>query len=232
MAVRGPDWFVLQEFCALLIALSCFGCARAEPPGVPGRASATKRNVGIAVYDTSIKVQTATTTIKGLSTSTSQMPLIDAGSKPLSQTDQLPSAEDPIFHIRIAALCKAILDDSPEIAHTAFFPMEAYRLVKAVADPDRDYRLRLLAHFDRDVATYHRRLGRLGFDLHCNGIVLGEGQARWMKPGSEYNRLGYYRVLRSRLRFSDSRGAGTSLEITSMISWRGQWYVVHLDGFE
>jgi hypothetical protein len=230
--VLVPGWSRLQRFCAQLIAIACVGCARAEPPGVPGRTSATTRSVGIAAGGASSQPRTNTATIASVSASVVPVPLFDAGDLPLTQTSQMPSADDPSLSDRIAALCDAILDNSPETAHRAFFPLQAYRQVKAVADPERDYRLRLLAHFDRDIGRYHRRLGRSRPELHCDGIAIAEGQARWMKPGSEFNRIGYYRVLRSKLRFSDARGGHTSLEVTSMISWRGQWYVVHLDGFE
>ena len=53
-----------------------------------------------------------------------------------------------------------------------------------------------------------------------------------MKPGKEGNRLGYFRVLRSRLRFRLASGKERSFELTSLISWRGEWYVVHLHGFQ
>jgi hypothetical protein len=53
-----------------------------------------------------------------------------------------------------------------------------------------------------------------------------------MKPGSEGNKIGYWRVLRSKLRYADAEGNQQSLEITSLISWRGEWYVVHVNGFE
>ena len=53
-----------------------------------------------------------------------------------------------------------------------------------------------------------------------------------MKPGSEGNRIGYFRVLRSQLRFTLADGKTKDFELTSLISWRGQWYVVHLNGFK
>jgi hypothetical protein len=53
-----------------------------------------------------------------------------------------------------------------------------------------------------------------------------------MKPGREGNKVGYYRVLRSKLRFTLPNGKERPLELTSLISWRGEWYVVHLHGFD
>jgi len=53
-----------------------------------------------------------------------------------------------------------------------------------------------------------------------------------MKPHSEGNSLPYYRALRSRLLVEKADGTTAAFEITSMISWRGEWYVVHLHGFK
>jgi hypothetical protein len=63
-------------------------------------------------------------------------------------------------------------------------------------------------------------------------LKVPEDRARWMKPGSEGNKLGYFRVLRSELRYTDAESKEHSLEITSLISWRGEWYVVHVHGFK
>jgi hypothetical protein len=61
-------------------------------------------------------------------------------------------------------------------------------------------------------------------------VEVRQAAARWMPPHSEGNKLGYYRVTRSRIRGRNSNGSPLDLELTSMISWRGQWYVVHLHG--
>ena len=61
---------------------------------------------------------------------------------------------------------------------------------------------------------------------------LPETRIEWMKPGREGNKVGYYRVLRSKLRFALASGKEKSFELTSLISWRGEWYVVHLSGFD
>ena len=77
--------------------------------------------------------------------------LFDAAGRPLPQTDQRPDSSSESFQSRMSQLCQAIIDGEPANAHAAFFPLVAYAQVKAVADPERDYRLRLLAHFERDI---------------------------------------------------------------------------------
>jgi hypothetical protein len=129
-------------------------------------------------------------------------------------------------------LARAITQDQYELALASFFPVVAYQQVKAIANPARDWKLRLVAAFARDVHAYRQRLGRDAARSRLLGIEVPVAHVRFMKPGSEGNRIGYYRVLRSRLRFALPDGQETSFEVTSMISWRGEWYVVHLDGFK
>jgi hypothetical protein len=129
-------------------------------------------------------------------------------------------------------LAEAILSGDASRAQDTFFPLVAYAQVKDVQKPERDYRFRLMAHFERDVREYRKALGRDAERAEFLGVSVPEERAAWMKPGKEGNRLGYFRVLRSRLRFRLPSGKEQSLELTSMISWRGEWYVVHLHGFE
>ncbi|MGC4068051.1 MAG: hypothetical protein QM784_26060 [Polyangiaceae bacterium] len=159
-------------------------------------------------------------------------PLLDESGATLAQTEDLPSLESPSLRERMRLLVQAIAEDRAEIADPAFFPVVAYEQVKAIANPARDHRFRLMAAFHRNVHEYHGKVRKLPLPLRFVAIEPPGVAARWMKPGSEGNKLGYYRTLRSRLRFADAAGEDHRLTITSMISWRGEWYVVHLDGFE
>ncbi len=158
--------------------------------------------------------------------------LLDAQGKPLPQTDQRPALSSAAFQERIAAVAQAIISGNAEPASVAFFPLVAYQQVKDVAKPDRDYRFRLLANFKRDVLEYHHALGSAAAEAKFNGVTVSERDAKWMAPGSEGNKLGYFRVLRSHLHFTLPTGRTHDFELTSLISWRGEWYVVHLHGFK
>ena len=158
--------------------------------------------------------------------------LFDEQGKPLSQTEQRPSVTSPSFQKRVEAVARAILDGEVEPALSAFFPLSAYQQVKDVAKPERDYKFRLLANFKRDLIEHHRALGAAAAESKFEGITVSEKDVKWMPPGSEGNKLGYFRVLRSRLRFTLPTGRSRELELTSLISWRGEWYVVHLHGFK
>jgi hypothetical protein len=158
--------------------------------------------------------------------------LVDAQGKPLPQTDQRPSTSSPAFRQRIEVLAEAIVRGDAEPALGSFFPLVAYRQVKDLAKPERDYKFRLLTNFRRDVLEYHRALGAEAAQARFTGITVSEKDARWMESGSEGNKLGYFRVLRARLHFALPAGRSRDFELTSLISWRGEWYVVHLHGFK
>jgi hypothetical protein len=161
-----------------------------------------------------------------------EAPLLAADGSPLPQTEEHPSVTSARFQKRIQRLAAAITSGDVEKAKDTFFPLVAYAQVKDVQKPERDYRYRLMSNFERDIREYHKALGKAASDAELIGVTVPEERAEWMKPGKEGNRLGYFRVLRSRLRFRLPGGKEQSFELTSMISWRGEWYVVHLHGFE
>ncbi len=158
--------------------------------------------------------------------------LKDADGKALPQTETKPRVDSPFFQFQAQELFAAIVSDDPKRARSFFFPLTAYELVKDVQNPGRDWELRLIKAFERDVHDYHRKLGKRRAETRFLRLDVPEARAEWMKPGREGNRLGYYRVLRSRLVYADETGKERSLEVTSLISWRGEWYLVHLNGFE
>lgn len=164
--------------------------------------------------------------------STTEGSLFDAQGHPLPQTETLPALDSPGFLTRMQLLLQAIDDNRPELADGSFFPVLAYEQVKDVANPARDHKYRLVAAYRRNIEEYHRKLKRQPHPLKLLGVETSRQPPRWMKPGSEGNKLGYHRMLRSQLTYIDATGAEHRLEITSLISWRGEWYVVHLNGFK
>ncbi len=161
-------------------------------------------------------------------------PLLDADDEPLPQTDDKPTTEDPVFRDRLERLWQAIVTDDPEKARDFFFPVEAYQQVKAIEKPERDWKYRLWKNFVRDVRGYHKRLGKTAEERAGAKFIELElrNEPAWMKPGREGNLVGYFRVTRSLLHYETADGKKRRLDLTSMISWRGHWYVVHLHGFE
>ena len=122
----------------------------------------------------------------------------------------------------------AYVADDPDAARGAFFPRSAYVQIKAIADPAADWADRLMGEFATDVHALHAQLGTDAGDASFVGLVVPDGQAQWIQPGVESNSGSYWRVYGSVLRYRLSDGTEHDLPVTSLISWRGEWYVVHL----
>jgi hypothetical protein len=126
----------------------------------------------------------------------------------------------------MAALWRAITHDDPAAATVAFFPRAAYLQVKAIPDAAADYSGRLLRNFDLDIRAAHAILGRDARTARLVAVRVPREWA-WIAPGYCANRVGYWHAPGSRLVYREN-GRLSSFGIFSLISWRGQWYVVHL----
>lgn len=151
-------------------------------------------------------------------------PLVDPGTLP--QTRVLPSSTDQAFQERLRALWQGVVDDDPREAHPFFFPKAAYVQLKNLGNAAGDYDYRLLAYFDLDVHAAHRLLGADARQARLLGIDVPSANAEWMLPGSEQNKIPYYRLYGSRVQYLIN-GKQHSFGIFSLLSWRGQWYAVH-----
>ncbi|WP_394839619.1 hypothetical protein LVJ94_22290 [Pendulispora rubella] len=145
----------------------------------------------------------------------------------LPQTHDRPNT-DAAFDARVRALFDGIVNDDPDRAMPFFFPLPAYQQVKAIAQPERDWKRRLVALYTRDI---HALAKELGPDARFVRVEVPR-QARWVEPDEEYNRIGYYRVYGTQIFWASRDGKEHAFRISSMISWRGQWYVVHFTGFK
>jgi hypothetical protein len=152
-----------------------------------------------------------------------------AGSDPgaLPQTDEKPVAAGATFDAGVQELWQAVVRDDPALAMPFFFPKLAYQQVKAIADPATDYEQRLVANYEQDIHTLHTQLGDGAASAQLVGIDVPDSQAVLVQPGEESNALSYWRVYGTTVRYS-LNGATNSFPVTSLISWRGEWYVVHL----
>jgi hypothetical protein len=146
----------------------------------------------------------------------------------------MPQVSGAAFEARVAALWEGIVSDDPEAAMPFFFPLAAYQQVKDVGSPTADWKYRLVAAFARDIHALHGRLTAAGEgQLAVRDVALDVpvARARWVEPGEEYNKIGYFRVFGSKLRY-ESGGVEHTFDVKSLISWRGQWYVVHLSAIK
>jgi hypothetical protein len=144
-----------------------------------------------------------------------------------TQTHDMPSADAASFRANAALLWRAIVDDNPAAAMPFFFPLSAYQQVKDVGDPASDWNHRLVSAFRQDIHALHAKLGGDGASATFVSLDVPTGRARWVLPGEEWNKIGYYRVFGSKLRY-EAGGQSRAFDVKSLISWRGEWFVVHL----
>jgi len=119
------------------------------------------------------------------------------------------------------------VQNDPTIALPFFFPKSAYLQVKAISNPSEDYQDRLIAWYGLDIAAAHRLLGPNPSAAQFVSVSVPTSQAQWIVPGVEYNKGSYYRLFGTRLTYRVN-GHTASFGLFSLISWRGEWYIVHL----
>lgn len=171
----------------------------------------------------SVRTQaTATTTSTTLPPTTTTT--VDPGALP--QTMDRPATTDPQFQADLGGFWRAIVTNDPTPAMPFFFPLSAYQQVKSISNPASDWQQRLVGAYQRDIHSLHTSLGVAASTAQLTGIDV-PATAQWVLPGSEYNRLPYWRVEGAQVHYTISGQAG-SFTVASMISWRGHWYIVHL----
>lgn len=145
------------------------------------------------------------------------------GAGNLPQTSRFPSTTTTPFQNAIHDLWIAVATGNAGLASPAFFPETAYAQVKAIANPQSDWQGRLWYDFKLDVAAAHALVGR---DSRFVRVIVPAQDAAWVSPGVCANKIGYWHVPGARVVYQ--RGGETrSFGIASLISWRGEWYVVH-----
>jgi hypothetical protein len=222
---------------AIGLALGCvIGCARGEPPawdgGLGTSPSVAPLPASAAGLPAAQQGSSSASSVPPPATS-GAAPVVDGGADAakgaLPQTRDRPGSDSAAFNARVAALWSAIVADEPERAMPFFFPAAAYDQVKDIPVPSRDWKGRLVAAYARDIHALHKRLGPNAATAKWKSFDVPDDRAKWVDPGHEMNKIGYWRVFGTKLRYEDD-GKDRSFDVTSLISWRGEWYVVHLTG--
>jgi hypothetical protein len=145
----------------------------------------------------------------------------DAGTEP--QTPALPKTSSKAFKNAVHDIWLAVTTGNPAYALPAFFPEKAYEQVKAIADPDSDWKYRLWYDFTLDLAAVHK-LVKPGARL--TEVIAPTQYYQWIPAGACYNNVGYWHGPGWRVVYKED-GATNSFGIASFISWRGVWYLIH-----
>ena len=172
------------------------------------------------VVSTTTTTPTTTTTVPPTTTTTT-------GPGSLPQTSALPTTTSPVFAANMAALWSGVSSGVAQNAVPGFFPEPAYLQLKDISGAASDYTERLIAEYEEDVASAHQLLGPDAASAQLVGVDVDAAYAHWVAPGAGYNGVGYFDVPNSRVLYMVD-GQERSFGIASMISWRGEWYIVHL----
>ena len=219
MPRRTNMYLAAAATTAALLAGGCGGC------GATGSARDAAAEGGKAQVKVGAAASPAAKASAKASAAPATAPTVDPGTLP--QTSALPGDQDAQFRAGAQGLWQAIVQDKPRLAHPFFFPLSAYQQVKAIWNPAEDYQDRLIAWYDLDIQAAHDYLGSAAADARFVSMDVPEGNATWIEPGVEYNKGSYYRVYGTRLNY-EVGGHAASIGVFSLISWRGEWYVVHL----
>jgi hypothetical protein len=181
----------------------------------------------------SVTVATTTTTapapLTSTTTTTTTVP-VTATTSPdgaLPQTGTFPSSSSAQFQSSMTDLFGAVTHGTPQTAAGAFFPEAAYVQLKDIQGASSDYQDRLLAEYDEDITAVTAELGPDAASATLVSVQVPQQYGHWVPPGECENSVGYFEVANSRLVYSLG-GVTRSFGIASLISWRGEWYVVHL----
>lgn len=167
------------------------------------------------------------TTTPSTAPPTTAPPTTTTGPGTLPQTDAFPSSSSSHFQVEMADLWRGIVSDSVTPAMPSFFPEGAYLRLKAIADASADWEHRLVGDFSLDIGAAHDLLGSDPSAATLVSVNVPSQYGHWVAPGACYNSIGYFEVPNARIVYRVG-GSIRSFGIASMISWRGEWYVVHL----
>jgi hypothetical protein len=134
---------------------------------------------------------------------------------------------DANFDARLARYWQHVLAGAAGPADDFYFPRTAYLQLKTLANAGGDFDGRLYHDYRNDVIADHRLVTSGGAGAKVLGVDVPEASVHWVPPGVEANSIGYWQVSYPRIRY-EVGGQQRSYAISSLISWRGQWYVVHL----
>jgi len=158
--------------------------------------------------------------------SAASSPTQEAADDPDNRTE--PPSSGPELEQSGRSLFEAIVTGDPEKARGFFFPREPFTPLKDVADPDRYWR-NLYRAYEHDIHQLHRKR-RDWTGATFESFEIGS-RPTWVKPGDEYNKIGYFRSFGAMLRYR-FEGKPYSIKVHTLISWQGRWTITHLLPFK
>ncbi|EYF02262.1 hypothetical protein [Chondromyces apiculatus] len=140
----------------------------------------------------------------------------------------LPPRESAELTERARGLFDAIVKNEGALGEAFWFPKEPFIPLKDVKGPGK-YWDNLHATYLNDIRQQHRK--RKSWEgATFVGFQLGS-TPKWVPPGDEANKIGYYRSFRGKLRY-EIEGKTHTIDVHTVISWQGRWYITHLNRFK
>ncbi len=119
----------------------------------------------------------------------------------------------------------AILKDPTVKWQDSFFPRDPFIALKDIPRQDR-YFDQLLKWYEQDLERERKRIGQERLAA-LNFVSFKSGYCRWKKPGSEYNKIGYWACSRNVITAQSSEQK-FEIKLQAMINWGTEWFPTHL----
>jgi hypothetical protein len=140
--------------------------------------------------------------------------------KPISDADELQH--------RAKLLLDAVAADEPGGADPFWFPEQPFLVLKDIKDPGK-YWSQLHHAYANNIHALHKQ------KKSWDGVVFKRFELgstpKWVKPGEEANKIGYFRSFHGKIHYELGGEAG-SIDVHTVITWQGLWYVTHLSKFK
>lgn len=140
----------------------------------------------------------------------------------------LPPLESDELTQRAKKLFDAIAQDDPALGESFWFPKEPFIPLKDVKGPDK-YWDNLHKTYERDIHALHRK--RKSWEGATFVSFKMGSTPKWVPPGDEANKIGYYRSFRGKLTYRVD-GKDVTFDVHTIISWQGEWFITHLSKFK
>lgn len=140
----------------------------------------------------------------------------------------LPPLASEELTARAKQLFEAIVADDPAKGESFWFPKEPFIPLKDVKGPDK-YWAQLHRTYANDIHALHKK--RKSWEgATFVGFEVGS-KPKWVPPGDEANKIGYYRSFRGKLKY-ELEGKTYTIEVHTIINWQNQWFITHLSKFK
>lgn len=154
---------------------------------------------------------------------------VDAGPRAEAKDNMVrPALDSEELQQRAHALFDAIVRDEPAAGDPFWFPKEPFVPLKDVKGPDKywDNLHRAYANDIRALHKKHRSWEGAKFVRFTVGST-----PKWVKPGDEANKIGYFRSFRGKLSY-ELGGETFAIDVHTIISWQGSFFITHLRKFK